>query len=39
LASIEAIYIAYWILGRDVTGLLDNYHWKDLFLQKNNWKT
>lgn len=36
LASIEAIYIAYHILGRDTTGLLDNYHWKDDFLKKNN---
>ncbi|HSX12342.1 MAG TPA: hypothetical protein VLF61_02515 [Rhabdochlamydiaceae bacterium] len=35
LASIEALYIAYTILGRDTTGLLDNYYWKDLFLQKN----
>lgn len=35
LASIEAIYIAYQILGRDPSELLVNYHWKDLFLQKN----
>lgn len=35
LASIEAIYVAYRILGRDTTNLLDNYHWKDAFLQKN----
>ncbi len=32
LASIEAIYIAYHILGRDTTGLLDKYHWKEGFL-------
>lgn len=32
LASIEAIYIAYWLMGRDTTGLLDNYHWKNDFL-------
>lgn len=38
LASIEALYIAYCILGRDPTGLLDNYHWKDPFLQKNQIK-
>ena len=35
LSSIEAIYISYHILGRDTSHLLDNYHWKDLFLQKN----
>jgi len=35
LASVEALYIAYKILGRDPTGLLDHYHWKDLFLEKN----
>ena len=32
LASIEAIYIAYSLLGRDTTGLLDSYHWKEQFL-------
>lgn len=32
LASVEALYIAYKILGRDVSGLLGNYHWKDQFL-------
>jgi len=36
LASIEAIYIAYRILGRDTTGLLDNYYWKDDFLRYNH---
>lgn len=35
LASIEAIFIAYLILGRDTTGLLDNYYWKDDFLRYN----
>ena len=35
LASLEAIFIAYHLLGRDVSGLLDGYHWKELFLQKN----
>jgi pre-rRNA-processing protein TSR3 len=34
LASIEAIYIAYKILGRDVAGLLDYYHWKEPFLKQ-----
>jgi pre-rRNA-processing protein TSR3 len=35
LASIEALYIAYKILGRDVDSLLDNYYWKADFLEKN----
>jgi len=35
LASVEALYIAYRILGRDVEGLLDGYHWKEDFLEKN----
>ena len=34
--SIEAIFAAYHILGRDTTGLLDGYYWKDLFLKRNN---
>jgi len=34
LASIEAIYVAYHIFGRDTGGLLDNYYWKDPFLQQ-----
>jgi len=33
LASVEALYIAYTILKRDVTGLLDHYHWKEPFLE------
>ena len=36
LASIEAIYLAYHILGRDTSGILDNYHWKSIFLEKND---
>ena len=32
LASVEAIYVAYTIMGRDTEGLLDNYYWKDAFL-------
>ena len=32
LASVEALYIAYHLLGRDTTGLLDHYHWKEAFL-------
>lgn len=35
LASIEAIYIAYLQMGRDATGLLDNYYWKNEFLRIN----
>jgi len=36
LASIEALYAAYVILGRNTDGLLDNYYWKKQFLQKNS---
>ena len=35
LASVEALYIAYCILGRKPDGLLDNYHWKENFLEKH----
>jgi pre-rRNA-processing protein TSR3 len=35
LSSIEAIYIAYTILGYDRAGLLDRYYWKDAFLSHN----
>ena len=35
LASIEAIFIAYKILKRDTSHLLENYYWKDQFLEKN----
>lgn len=35
LASIEALYIAYFLTGRNTKGLLDNYYWKELFLEKN----
>lgn len=38
LASIEAIYVAYYLLGRDPSGLLDNYYWKESFLEVNNLK-
>ncbi len=36
LASIEAIYISYLIMGRPTEGLLNDYYWKEQFLQKNN---
>lgn len=35
LASIEAIYLCYQILGRNTAGLLDHYYWKDKFLTIN----
>jgi len=35
LATIEAIYIAYRLLGRDTAGLLDHYHWAGEFLSLN----
>lgn len=35
LASLEAIVCAYSLLGRPIGGLLDEYHWKDSFLEKN----
>jgi pre-rRNA-processing protein TSR3 len=35
LASIEAIFAAYSILGRNTAGLLDLYHWKSQFLELN----
>ncbi len=38
LASIEALFLAFWILGKNAEGLLDNYFWKDLFLERNNLK-
>ena len=36
LASIEALYIAYHMLGRPLDGLLDHYHWADEFLEIND---
>jgi pre-rRNA-processing protein TSR3 len=35
LASVEALYVAYHILRRDTTGLLDHYHWAEEFLRLN----
>ena len=35
LASIEALYLAYRILGRPTDGLLDHYHWASDFLTLN----
>ena len=35
LASIEALFLAYHILGRPTAGLLDHYHWANEFLRLN----
>lgn len=35
LASIEALFLAYHLLGRDPKGILDFYYWKNLFIKKN----
>ena len=35
LATIEALFAAYTILGRDTAGLLDGYHWAERFLELN----
>lgn len=35
LATIEAIYAAYVAMGRDTTGLLDEYRWAEEFLRIN----
>lgn len=35
LSSIEALFIAYQILGRESEGLLDRYYWKKDFLKIN----
>jgi len=36
LASVEALFIAYQILGHPIDGLLDNYFWKTPFLDNFN---
>ncbi len=35
LSSIEALYVAYHLLGRNKEGLLDAYYWRDQFLEIN----
>lgn len=35
LASVEALFVAYKVLGWDTKGLLDHYYWKSAFLEKN----
>ena len=37
LASVEALYAAYRVLGRDTAGLLDHYRWATEFLALNGW--
>lgn len=37
LATVEAVYAALRIMNRSVEGLLDDYHWKDEFLELNGW--
>lgn len=37
LATVEAVYAALKIMGRDVEGILDDYHWKLPFLELNGW--
>lgn len=36
LASVEAIYVAYLLLGRNPCGLLNHYYWKEKFLEINH---
>lgn len=36
LATIEALFAAFWQMGRDTTGLLDQYHWMSEFLEINS---
>lgn len=35
LASVEALFLAYRMLGRCTEGLLGRYYWKELFYQRN----
>ncbi len=35
LASVEALFAAYAILRRDTNGILDHFHWREEFIQKN----
>jgi rRNA small subunit aminocarboxypropyltransferase len=35
LASVEALFLAYRVLGRPTDGLLDHYHWTEEFLELN----
>jgi len=35
LASIEALYIVFKILGYNAEGILDHYHWREKFIDEN----
>lgn len=35
LATVEALYAAHFFMGKDTSGLLDHYLWRDLFLERN----
>lgn len=35
LATVEAVYAAYRLLGRPTDGLLDHYHWAEEFVRQN----
>lgn len=35
LATVEALFLAYHLLGRPTAGLLDHYHWAEEFLRLN----
>lgn len=39
LATIEAIYVANMLLGRSTDGLLDDYYWRDGFLEANGFES
>ena len=39
LASVEALFVAYHILGRPTAGLLDHYRWAEEFLRVNGLPT
>lgn len=36
LASVEALYISYKLMGKSTEGLLDHYYWRDQFIQLNS---
>jgi len=38
LATVEALFLAYRILGRPTDGLLDHYYWREEFLRLNGWE-
>jgi pre-rRNA-processing protein TSR3 len=38
LASVEALYAAYRLLGRPTAALLDHYRWAEEFLRLNGWE-